>query len=119
MRAKPTRLTEEARKLRAITEKKLQAKVMKLLKANGYLTWHAITTNQFMRPGMPDITAVRANPPDFLMLELKREQGELRPEQKIWIDTLRKAGVEVRIIRPSDYEWLKQRVKRPDGTPET
>ena len=40
----------------------------------------------------------------ILAVELKSAKGVLTPEQRAWLERLRRAGVETRIWRPRD--WL-------------
>lgn len=122
------RLTAQDKALRAITEKQWQKTVLDLLDMNGYLTWHdtanavprgldangkVLYSKVFVRRGLPDVIAVRDDPPDFFFAELKREKGsELREDQKVWIAALKAAGIPAYVLRPSDLEWLIERTKR-------
>jgi hypothetical protein len=91
----------------AMTEKELMANVTKLLGLLGYLTYH--TRFSFRsNPGFPDIVAVHPIQKRTIWIELKREKGKVSPDQAYWIETLKKAGNEVYVIRPSD--WLSDEV---------
>ncbi len=54
--------------------------------------------------GWPDLICVRGG--RLLVLELKAESGVVTSEQHAWIDELRAAGVDARIVRPADYDEL-------------
>ena len=55
--------------------------------------------------GWPDLTLVR--PPRLLFVELKRQGGKLRPEQRDWLDVLRLLpGAEVLVWTPEDWPEL-------------
>ncbi len=55
-------------------------------------------------PGWPDLIAVRDG--RLLVLELKAERGVVTTDQQLWIDELRGAGIDARVIRPADYDAL-------------
>lgn len=63
--------------------------------------------------GFPDLLCFRGS--DSLALECKKQDGRVRPEQHKWIQRLSAAGIEARVVRPSDLDWLEQRLK-PDPT---
>jgi len=62
-------------------------------------------------PGWPDLTLARA--PELLFAELKTERGRLTRAQAWWIELLRSCGQEVHVWRPSDFEAVHERLKRP------
>ena len=55
--------------------------------------------------GWPDITAVRADR-GVLFLECKAEDGRVSPAQQAVHDVLRRANLDVRVIRPADVDAL-------------
>jgi hypothetical protein len=91
----------------AMTEKGLMANVTKLLGLLGYLTYHTHFSFR-SNPGFPDIVAVHPIQKRTIWIELKREKGKVSDDQAYWIETLKKAGNEVYVIRPSD--WLSDEV---------
>lgn len=82
------------------TEAEFQAAVCKLARTLGCLVFHPVQARR-SEPGMPDLTIVGDN--GFLMRELKREDGRLRPEQVEWLDKLTAANVDAAVWRPSDW----------------
>ena len=56
--------------------------------------------------GFPDLVCVRGG--KVLWVELKAGKGRLRPEQKVWLDSLRAAGQEVYVWHPKDWEQLAE-----------
>lgn len=65
---------------------------------------------QNIKAGWPDLVLCR--PPEILFWEIKTEKGKVKPEQEQWIDALHRCGLEVRIIRPSDFAWVQERLRR-------
>ncbi len=59
------------------------------------------TPVEFDSKGFPDLVLVRGR---VIFAELKSEKGKLTPEQIEWIDTLRNAGAEIYVWRPSQWE---------------
>ena len=55
--------------------------------------------------GWPDITAVRADR-GVLFIECKAQDGRVSDAQRLVHDVLRAAGLDVRIVRPSDVDAL-------------
>jgi hypothetical protein len=51
--------------------------------------------------GFPDLLLVRRN--RIVALELKAAKGRVTPEQAAWLDALREAGADARVIWPADY----------------
>lgn len=99
------KLTAKELQLRSITEAQWQATVIQIMKKGGFLVYHDNAIGPFQnRAGFPDCVFVRANPPKFLIRELKREVGKLRPEQVTWLAWLNAAGVDAGLWRPSDIE---------------
>lgn len=61
--------------------------------------------------GWPDIFAVRGT--DAVAWELKSQLGRPTKEQFQWLADLNRAGIEARVIRPSDLDYVEDRL-RPD-----
>lgn len=105
-------LTAEQCEDRAMSEVDLQKRVIYRLKRDGWKFAHAgrawvggegdaghwVTP---MSKGWPDLTCAKAGH-RLVFLELKREQGEVEPEQLEWLALLNATGARAVVIRPSD-----------------
>jgi Holliday junction resolvase len=115
--------------LRAITEREWQKTVTELLTQYGWAWWHGADNRpvngriQNIRPGLPDLIAVRGA--RVIFIELKRETGKPTPEQ---VDALIKLdeAAEAYLWRPSDFEtalatlkpeWAGGRNRSEDPSP--
>ena len=109
------RLTDEEREWRRYSEKEFQSKVMKFAREQGWLVAHFHDSRKMVRrgnryipvgdsdaKGFPDLVVVRGN--RILFWELKKELGKTKPEQDEWLAALQAAGLEARVVRPSDYD---------------
>lgn len=85
------------------TEGEFMAALMGVADRFGWLIFHDYDARR-NRAGFPDI--VLAKPPRLLVLECKRQDGRVTPEQQRWIDALTACGVDARIVRPVDYDDL-------------
>lgn len=65
---------------------------------------------QDVKAGWPDLVLVRV--PELLFWEVKTEKGRVQPDQERWIHALHSCGMEVRIVRPSDWAYIQDRLKR-------
>lgn len=83
---------------RPMTEAQLQKAVTDLCKLYG-LRWHHQRISQLSKPGWPDLTIAGRS---LLFRELKRETGHPTEAQLDWLHTLRKAGADADVWRPSD-----------------
>jgi hypothetical protein len=95
--------------LDAMSEKELQASVRTGLEQRGW--WVYVFPVMLMtRPGWPDIAALHPDKPGWLLLwECKSQKGRVRPEQRALIEALQSApGIDARIVRPSDWQKLKE-----------
>lgn len=90
----------------ATSERELQRTIADLADL-GRWRWFHDSDARLNRAGLPDIIAVRA--PRLIFMELKREDGRLRPEQEKWLDELsRCTSVEAFLFRPSDLEKARE-----------
>jgi len=105
------RLTEEERRLRSILEKDFQAQIIELAGLAGWRLIYHTHDSRRSTAGFPDLVMMR--PPEILVLEVKREKGRLTPEQGEWIDGFRACGIEAHVVRPSEWERLVARLRRP------
>ena len=88
------------------------AQVITYARLNGYLTYHTHRSDR-SEPGYPDLTLVRASPPDIVWVECKTERGRVSPAQQEWLDTLHAAGADAYLWRPSDWDTVVARLGRP------
>lgn len=108
----PRRLSEEEKLLRLITEASFQRDVEALLRAYGWIYYHAPDNKprngfvQNIKAGFPDIMAARGH--RLLFAELKRETGELSEAQHEWVAALSATCAEVYVWRPSDMPAISK-----------
>lgn len=101
-----------------ISEAAFQRAVIEFAGLNGWLTNHfsdsrrQVTRRGVTRyvgdagaAGFPDLTLVRER---LIMAELKAENGRLTPKQRLWLQRLETAGVEVYVWRPSAWEDIER-----------
>ena len=83
--------------------------VQQIARLYGWLDYHTHDSRR-SNPGFLDLFLTR--PPRIVISELKTDKGRLRPEQKIWLDTLGKCpGVEVYLWRPRDWDTIVEILK--------
>jgi len=112
------RLTEEERGWRQLSEKQFQDQVLALARIQGWRCFHANDSRKMVRrgnsyipvgdndaKGFPDCCMVHPLR-GIVFLELKKELGKTTPEQDEWLAALQQAGVEARVVRPSDWDWI-------------
>jgi hypothetical protein len=95
------------------SEAAFQKNVVQLARARGWIVAHfRASLNQRGQwqtavsgdgAGYPDLTLVRER---VLFVELKAEDGRMRPEQRVWLRALANAGQDVFVWRPSDWNAL-------------
>lgn len=106
-----------------LSEKEWQRQVEEALKTFGWESWHippnvvvcvrCHTKNyRGIRKGFPDLLAIK--PPYILWIELKRERGQLEPEQKHMLEMLKACGQIVLHARPRDRERLFNIIAHPE-----
>lgn len=106
----PKRLTPDEVCDRAYTERQFQSMVQVIMRDMGWLYYHAPDNKpihgriQNVKAGFPDLCAVRGG--RLIFAELKKELGRTSGAQDEWIDSLRTAGQEVYVWRPSDLPVL-------------
>jgi VRR-NUC domain len=93
------------------SEKEFQRAVIQLARLNG---WHFSDSRRQVRPGVfvgdkeakgfPDLVLVRAQ--RLLFVELKSQDGRVKPEQQEALDLLSAVGggVEAHLWRPADWD---------------
>ena len=106
-----------------INEAALQAAVIELARLHGWLVMHQrpaqVRPGRWITPttgdiGFPDL--VLAHPSrGVIFAELKTAVGRVSAEQQKWIATLKAAGCEVHVWRPSDIQTIRQRLENRNG----
>jgi hypothetical protein len=93
---------------RAETEAQFQRRVRAVLSDLGFIVWVFPIMKRTIA-GVPDLTFFHLQRPGRMWFwELKREKGRVRPEQALAIAHLSTVpGVDARIVRPSDWEALR------------
>ncbi len=90
----------------AISEEEFQAQILDLARMSGWRCYHTFDSRR-SAPGFPDLVLVRE--PVLVFAELKTDTGRLRPEQREWLEALRRCGgVEARLWKPSDFEEIER-----------
>lgn len=93
----------------AATEKEFLGMVLRYARLRGWLAIHHFDSRRSQR-GFPDVLAVRGG--RIVALELKTERGRVTEDQREWIRRLGEcAGVEARIVRPSDWDEVLELLK--------
>jgi hypothetical protein len=85
-----------------MTERELQAEVVRLVEAGGGLWYHAESPRKDP-PGFPDLTIVMPGD-EAIFAELKSDTGRLRPEQVAWQRALTASRSRYYIWRPEHLE---------------
>jgi len=82
--------------------------VIDLAHLTGWLCYHTHDSRRSC-PGFPDVILVRGT--QLLAAELKSERGRVTPAQQGWIDALSRAGIEVHVWRPADFNAIVARLE--------
>src|SRR5690606_36045745 len=85
-----------------MSEAQLLATIRQVCRTLGLLCYHTYDSRR-SEPGFPDLVIVGLGPGAVLYRELKSERGRLRPEQRIWLDALSRAGQDADVWRPGDF----------------
>ena len=118
-----TRLTDDDRRYREISEKAFQKQVLGLASLLGWHTLHISigakmsgdrkTVARYITPvqgslgkGWPDLVLVHERTGRLIFAELKSEVGKLSPEQVDVLDILRQTALEVYVWRPRDIDEI-------------
>lgn len=91
-----------------VTEDEFQESVLKLARLQGW-SWYHVPDSRKCPAGWPDLALWR--PPQFLLVELKREGGRLSPIQRQTIEQLRECGLEVRVWRPAMWSEIEETLR--------
>lgn len=87
-----------------LSEKDWQSEVIEIAGVGGWRHYHTHNSRKSAK-GFPDLVFVRDR---VVYVELKSEDGRLRPEQEEWLQALAKAGQEVYVWRPSDRAEMER-----------
>lgn len=100
-----------------MTERDWDKQFRQLFRTLGYdLSYHTYNSHRSAR-GYPDWHLTHPNGRS-VFVELKSENGRLRPEQEQWLERLRVCGHEAYVWRPSDFEEAANILLKPPGTRE-
>lgn len=86
----------------AATEKAFQQQVTDLCDWY-HLRWHHETDSRRSKAGFPDLVIVGKR---VIFVELKSERGRVSKAQRGWITDLERAGAEVHVWRPSEWDAI-------------
>ena len=92
-----------------MTEKDLQAAVVRLAGYAGYMAYHTYDSRR-SASGFPDLVLVNPDTGRLLWRELKTDTGRLTDAQENWLRALRAAGQDAAVWRPAD--WTAGRIER-------
>lgn len=102
-----------------ILERDFDRQVADLFRAHGWSTAHFHDSRRQVRPGVfvgdkeaagwPDRVFVR--PPEFIVVELKRDKGRLSVLQSTWLRLLDECGIETHVWRPQDWDAIVRRAR--------
>ena len=107
----------------SMTEKDLKSIVLNIARRYGWLVHHDLpamnvrgrwATHVEGDVGFPDLVLVHPNRGQMLVVELKAERGKTTTSQDNWLAAFALAGIENHIVRPSDLEFITDRLSRPD-----
>ncbi len=113
------RLTDQERVLRSVPEREYMRQIMEAAEWLGYLAYH-VADSRLDNPGFPDIWAVGKpggpNAGRLVVIETKRETGQLTKDQVIWMLALEQVTtVDVLTARPRDVDRVMDLLKaRPN-----
>jgi VRR-NUC domain-containing protein len=111
------RLTDEDRRLRALSEQEFRDQVTDVARLTGW-EWMFVKplraaggiwktpTFGTLGKGWPDTVFIRGRDARIVFVEFKRELGKVEPDQQRVHDRLRSAGFEVYVWRPSDFDRI-------------
>lgn len=102
------------------SETEFQNAVAELAQSLGWMVAHFRTSRtksggystavQYDGKGFPDLVLVHPVR-GVLFREMKSEKGSLRPDQRVWIEKLEKAGADVSVWKPSDYDRVERELR--------
>lgn len=93
----------------SMTEAELQRSIVEAAEKLGYRCHHE-TDSRKSKGGFPDLHIVGHS--RQMVLELKSDQGESRPDQRQWIKEYQSAGVDARFVYPEDLDGVLEELRR-------
>lgn len=96
-----------------ITEKAFQAQIVQFGKLTGWWVYHTFDSRK-SQAGFPDLTIIRDHHP-IIFWECKTEKGRVSKAQEKWLAVLDSGPNEARIVRPSDWAYIEERLTRGRG----
>ena len=117
----PKKLTPQERAWRVVKEKDLQSRLIHVAEMYGWKVAHFADSRRQVAPGrfvgdsqakgFPDLVLARGC--ELLAWELKREvNAPVSAEQEEWLRVLGQAGVEARVVRPSNEDACVSRLQQ-------
>ena len=106
-----------------MTEKDLKSIVLNIARRYGWLVHHDLpamnirgrwATHVEGDVGFPDLVLVHPNKGQMLVVELKSERGKTTTSQDTWLAAFQLANIENHVVRPSDLEFITDRLTRAD-----
>lgn len=94
-------------------EREWQRYVVQLARSRRWTVFH-VPDSRRTTPGWPDLAMFRV--PDFMLVELKTNNGRMSKQQQATVEALALCGVEVHVWRPQDDTAVRQRLKGPEHT---
>ena len=95
----------------ALTEAQWKTQVIEFARAHGWLVSEMIDGEHNKRQqgdaGAPDLLLTHERSKLALHVELKTDDGRLKPMQRRWIESLEEAGHDCEIWRPRDWDVIK------------
>ena len=92
-----------------ISEKMFMQQVIQIATLTGWMCFHVHDSRKSAGSGWPDLAFCGHG--QFFMAELKSERGRVTPAQQGWIDALSRAGIEVHVWRPADFNAIVARLE--------
>jgi len=86
------------------TEEEFQGHIVYMARYLGWVWYHTHDSRR-SPAGFPDLVLVRDR---VLFREVKAEKGRLSPAQVEWHDRLQRAGADVGVWRPSDWDRIER-----------
>lgn len=93
----------------SMTEAELQSAIVEAAEKLGYHCHHE-TDSRKSNGGFPDLHIVGHS--RQMVLELKSDRGESRPDQRQWIRAFQNAGVDARFVYPEDLDEVLAELQR-------
>lgn len=84
------------------TEGQLQAKIIQLAQELGWMVYHTHDSRRSQK-GWPDLVLLHPGKRRLMIWELKSATGQVRPDQKKWLQALGLVGITAGIRRPADW----------------